>query len=199
MENCQRATQKWISRQQLQVCYTTNASRLLAGTSGNICGRSSVWGSSWRAGRCTWLAGNHVSLLFVLPILSFLVGAGLSSYIAQRRSERRALNVGLVSILVGSAVVLIPGLFGQTTALMIGVATIYFLDWYLVFQPRQRGTFAPFPSRRYGRRDLRWYAEPRCRYCNTVGIVISPSSRSAATGLLDDYHVTYRDAWFTLG
>ncbi len=40
-----------------------------------------------------------VSLLFVLPIPGYLVSDYLG-YIAQRRSERRALN-GLVSILVG--------------------------------------------------------------------------------------------------
>ncbi|MFA0521223.1 Bcr/CflA family drug resistance efflux transporter, partial [Vibrio sp. 10N.222.55.E8] len=74
------------------------------------------------------LPATTVSLLFVLPIPGYLVGAGLSSYIAQRGSERRVLNVGLVAILVGSTVVLIPGLFGQTTAFtLIGGATIYFL------------------------------------------------------------------------
>ncbi|POF58622.1 Bcr/CflA family drug resistance efflux transporter, partial [Vibrio vulnificus] len=74
------------------------------------------------------LPATIVSILFVLPIPGYLIGAGLSSYIAQRRSQKRALNVGLVAILIGAAVVLIPGLFGQTTALtLVGGATIYFL------------------------------------------------------------------------
>ncbi|WP_394142404.1 multidrug efflux MFS transporter EmrD [Vibrio chagasii] len=92
------------------------------------------------------LPATTVSLLFVLPIPGYLVGAGLSSYIAQRRSERRALNVGLVSILVGSAVVLIPGLFGQTTALtLIGGATIYFLGAGILFPAATTGALSPFP------------------------------------------------------
>ena len=81
-----------------------------------------------------------------MPIPGYLVGAGLSSYIAQRRSERRALNVGLVAILVGSAVVLIPGLFGLTTALtLIGGATIYFLGAGILFPAATTGALSPFP------------------------------------------------------
>ncbi|NMS57920.1 Bcr/CflA family drug resistance efflux transporter, partial [Vibrio parahaemolyticus] len=80
------------------------------------------------------LPATTVSLLFILPIPGYLVGAGLSSYIARRRSERRALNVGLVSIFVGSAIVLIPGLFGLTTALtLVGGATVYFLGAGILF------------------------------------------------------------------
>ncbi|MBS9953056.1 multidrug efflux MFS transporter EmrD [Vibrio alginolyticus] len=92
------------------------------------------------------LPATAVSLLFILPIPGYLVGAGLSSYIARRRSERRALNVGLVSIFVGSAIVLIPGLFGLTTALtLVGGATVYFLGAGILFPAATTGAIAPFP------------------------------------------------------
>ncbi|MGP8308686.1 multidrug efflux MFS transporter EmrD [Vibrio sp. YIC-376] len=93
------------------------------------------------------LPATTVSLLFIIPIPGYLVGAGLSSYIAQRRSMRRALNVGLVSIFIGSAMVLIPGLFGLTTALtLIGGATIYFLGAGILFPAATTGAIAPFPN-----------------------------------------------------
>ncbi|RZR08886.1 multidrug transporter EmrD [Vibrio vulnificus] len=92
------------------------------------------------------LPATIVSILFVLPIPGYLIGAGLSSYIAQRRSQKRALNVGLVAILIGAAVVLIPGLFGQTTALtLVGGATIYFLGAGILFPAATTGALAPFP------------------------------------------------------
>lgn len=92
------------------------------------------------------LPATTVSLLFIIPIPGYLIGSGLSSYIAQRRSMRRALNVGLVAIFIGSAIVLIPGLFGLTTALtLIGGATIYFLGAGILFPAATTGAIAPFP------------------------------------------------------
>ena len=92
------------------------------------------------------LPATTVSLLFIIPIPGYLIGSGLSSYIAQRRSMRRALNVGLVAIFIGSAVVLIPGLFGLTTALtLIGGATIYFLGAGILFPAATTGAISPFP------------------------------------------------------
>ncbi|NVC94425.1 multidrug efflux MFS transporter EmrD [Vibrio natriegens] len=92
------------------------------------------------------LPATTVSLLFIIPIPGYLIGSGLSSYIAQRRSMRRALNVGLVAIFIGSAIVLIPGLFGLTTALtLIGGATIYFLGAGILFPAATTGAISPFP------------------------------------------------------
>ncbi|MDF2155790.1 multidrug efflux MFS transporter EmrD [Vibrio sp. CAU 1672] len=92
------------------------------------------------------LSATSVSLLFVLPIPGYLLGAGLSSYIAKRRSERRALNIGLVAIITGSAIVLVPGLFGLTTALtLVGGATLYFLGAGVLFPAATTGALAPLP------------------------------------------------------
>ncbi|ANS87507.1 Multidrug resistance protein [Vibrio scophthalmi] len=92
------------------------------------------------------LPATTVSLLFVLPIPGYLVGAGLSSLIAARRSERAALNFGLFAITVGSVIVLVPGLFGQTTALtLIGGATIYFLGSGILFPAATTGALSPLP------------------------------------------------------
>ncbi|WP_423840885.1 multidrug efflux MFS transporter EmrD [Vibrio mytili] len=92
------------------------------------------------------LPATTVSLLFIIPIPGYLVGSGLSSYIARRRSMRRALNVGLVAIFIGSATILVPGLFGLTTALtLVGGATIYFLGAGILFPAATTGAISPFP------------------------------------------------------
>ncbi|MGY3571682.1 multidrug efflux MFS transporter EmrD [Vibrio paucivorans] len=92
------------------------------------------------------LPATTVSLLFVLPIPGYLIGAGLSSIIAQKRSEKAALNVGLAAIILGSLVVLIPGLMGMTTAItLIGGATIYFLGAGILFPAATTGALQPFP------------------------------------------------------
>lgn len=92
------------------------------------------------------LPATMVSLLFVLPIPGYLVGAALSSFIAAKRNEKSALFFGLVAIMAGSLVVLIPGLFGQTTALtLIGGATIYFLGSGILFPAATTGALTPFP------------------------------------------------------
>ncbi|RTZ17562.1 multidrug transporter EmrD [Vibrio aquaticus] len=92
------------------------------------------------------LPATTVSLLFVLPIPGYLVGAALSSFIATKRNEKSALNVGLVAIMVGSVVVLVPGLFGETNALtLIGGATIYFLGAGILFPAATTGALSPFP------------------------------------------------------
>lgn len=92
------------------------------------------------------LPATTVSLLFVLPIPGYLVGAGLSSIIAQRSSESRALNVGIVAAMAGSIIVLIPGLLGMTTALtLVGGATIYFLGAGILFPAATTGALTPLP------------------------------------------------------
>lgn len=92
------------------------------------------------------LPATTVSLLFVLPIPGYLFGAALSSVIASKRSEKSALKFGLISIMFGSLVVLIPGLFDKTTALtLIGGATIYFLGAGILFPAATTGALSPLP------------------------------------------------------
>ncbi|MDE1357207.1 multidrug efflux MFS transporter EmrD [Vibrio aestuarianus] len=92
------------------------------------------------------LPATTVSLLFVLPIPGYLIGAGLSSVIAQRVNEKSALYVGLVAIAIGSLVVFIPGLFEKTTALtLIGGATVYFLGAGILFPAATTGALTPLP------------------------------------------------------
>ncbi|GEM75251.1 multidrug efflux MFS transporter EmrD [Vibrio sagamiensis] len=92
------------------------------------------------------LPATTVSILFVLPIPGYLVGAGLSSYLAQRYSERLSLNVGLGAIFVGSAIVLAPGLIEATSAAaLVGGATLYFLGAGILFPAATTGALSPFP------------------------------------------------------
>ena len=92
------------------------------------------------------LPATTVSLLFVLPIPGYLFGAALSSVIASKRNEKSALKFGLISIMFGSLVVLIPGLFDKTTALtLIGGATIYFLGAGILFPAATTGALSPLP------------------------------------------------------
>ncbi|MCG3728610.1 multidrug efflux MFS transporter EmrD [Vibrio cincinnatiensis] len=92
------------------------------------------------------LPATTVSLLFVTPIPGYLTGAWLSNVIAQRSGEKQALHVGLMAIICGSMIVLIPGLFDQTTALtLIGGATIYFLGAGILFPAATTGALEPLP------------------------------------------------------
>lgn len=66
--------------------------------------------------------------------------------IATRKSEKSALQVGLIAITVGSLVVFIPGLMGLTDALtLVGGATIYFLGAGILFPAATTGALSPFP------------------------------------------------------
>ncbi|MFA0084458.1 multidrug efflux MFS transporter EmrD [Vibrio sp. 10N.261.51.F12] len=93
------------------------------------------------------LSAFTVSILFVLPIPGYLLGAGLSSFIAKRYSKHSAFKFGLVAILMGALVVLIPGLQGATDAwtLTIG-STIYFLGAGVLFPAATTGALTPFPN-----------------------------------------------------
>ncbi len=87
-----------------------------------------------------------VSILFIVPIPGYLAGAALSSMIASRWNENRALNFGLFAIVAGALVVLIPGAFGHTTVLtLIGGATTYFLGAGILFPAATTGAVSPFP------------------------------------------------------
>ncbi|MFH0226030.1 multidrug efflux MFS transporter EmrD [Vibrio furnissii] len=92
------------------------------------------------------LPATTVSLLFVTPIPGYLAGAWLSNVIAQRASEKRALQVGLFAIMLGSMIVLIPGLMDHTTApTLIGGATVYFLGAGILFPAATTGALTPLP------------------------------------------------------
>ena len=93
------------------------------------------------------LAATTVSILFILPIPGYLAGAGLSSVIAKRWSEKKSLDVGLVSIVLGAAIVLVPGIMGLTTApTLIGGAVLYFLGAGILFPAATTGALSPFPQ-----------------------------------------------------
>ena len=86
------------------------------------------------------LPATVVSILFVIPIPGYLIGAAISGVIATRKSEKSALQVGLIAITVGSLVVFIPGLMGLTDALtLVGGATIYFSELVFCSLQQQRG------------------------------------------------------------
>lgn len=92
------------------------------------------------------LPATTVSLLFVMPIPGYLVGAALSSIIAAKKNGKSALMFGLFAIMAGSLIVLIPGLMGQTTALtLVGGATIYFLGAGILFPAATTGALSPLP------------------------------------------------------
>ncbi|MDN3682939.1 multidrug efflux MFS transporter EmrD [Vibrio tapetis subsp. quintayensis] len=93
------------------------------------------------------LPATTVSMLFIVPIPGYLAGAGVSSLIADRWSERTSLLIGIVAITLGSAIVLVPGLFDQTTVLtLVGGATVYFLGAGILFPAATTGALSPFPS-----------------------------------------------------
>lgn len=92
------------------------------------------------------LPATTVSMLFVLPIPGYLVGAGLSSVIASKRGERVSMIFGSLAIVLGSLIVLVPGLLGQTSAMtLVGGATIYFLGAGVLFPAATTGALSPFP------------------------------------------------------
>ncbi|MDE1515662.1 MULTISPECIES: multidrug efflux MFS transporter EmrD [Vibrio] len=92
------------------------------------------------------LPATTVSLLFVLPIPGYLTGAWLSNLISQHWREKMAMQVGLSAILIGSLVIMLPGLFDITNAWsLISGATIYFLGAGILFPAATTGALSPFP------------------------------------------------------
>jgi len=93
------------------------------------------------------LPATVVSILFIVPLPGYLAGAGISSVIAEKWSERISLMTGIIAILVGSAIVLVPGLFDKTTVLtLVGGATVYFLGAGILFPAATTGALTPFPD-----------------------------------------------------
>lgn len=92
------------------------------------------------------LPATIVSLLFIMPIPGYLAGAGLSSMLTMKWSEKTSLVVGLYAIVIGALIVLIPGLFGYTNAVsLVGGATVYFLGAGILFPAATTGAVSPFP------------------------------------------------------
>ncbi|MGF1742234.1 multidrug efflux MFS transporter EmrD [Vibrio profundum] len=92
------------------------------------------------------LPATTVSLLFVLPIPGYLIGASLSNSIARRFNEKMSMNVGVVAIILGSLIVLVPGLMGLTTAVtLVGGASVYFLGSGILYPAATTGALSPFP------------------------------------------------------
>jgi DHA1 family 2-module integral membrane pump EmrD-like MFS transporter len=82
-----------------------------------------------------------------MPIPGYLLGAGFSSMLAKRYGTQAAFKFGLAAIVLGSVVVLVPGLQGATDAwtLTFG-STIYFLGAGVLFPAATTGALTPFPN-----------------------------------------------------
>lgn len=93
------------------------------------------------------LSALTVSILFVMPIPGYLLGAGFSSMLAKRYGTQAAFKFGLAAIVLGSVVVLLPGLQGVTDAwtLTFG-STVYFLGAGVLFPAATTGALTPFPN-----------------------------------------------------
>lgn len=92
------------------------------------------------------LPATWISFLFIVPIPGYLIGAALSSIVATHFSTRQALNVGILAIILGSVIVLVPGLMGDTTVMtLIGGATVYFLGAGILFPAATTGALSPLP------------------------------------------------------
>lgn len=93
------------------------------------------------------LSALTVSILFVMPIPGYLLGAGFSSMLAKRYGTQTAFKFGLAAIILGSVVVLLPGLQGATDAWTLTVgSTVYFLGAGVLFPAATTGALAPFPN-----------------------------------------------------
>ncbi|WP_353496076.1 multidrug efflux MFS transporter EmrD [Vibrio sp. CB1-14] len=93
------------------------------------------------------LSALTVSILFVMPIPGYLLGAGFSSMLARRYGTQAAFKFGLAAIVLGSVVVLLPGLQGATDAwtLTFG-STVYFLGAGVLFPAATTGALTPFSN-----------------------------------------------------
>lgn len=93
------------------------------------------------------LSALTVSILFVMPIPGYLLGAGFSSMLAKRYGTQTAFKFGLAAIILGSVMVLLPGLQGATDAWTLTVgSTVYFLGAGVLFPAATTGALAPFPN-----------------------------------------------------
>ncbi|WP_162064068.1 multidrug efflux MFS transporter EmrD [Vibrio taketomensis] len=93
------------------------------------------------------LPATVVSILFILPIPGYLLGSALSGALAHRHSTKSILNFGLISIVIGSLTVLVPGVFGITSAMSLTIgAAIYFLGTGIIYPAAITGAMAPIPN-----------------------------------------------------
>ncbi|SEG23975.1 multidrug efflux MFS transporter EmrD [Vibrio hangzhouensis] len=93
------------------------------------------------------LSAFTVSILFVMPIPGYLLGAGFSSLIAKRYGHNAAFKFGLLAIVLGAGIVLLPGLSGLTDAWTLTAgSTVYFLGAGVLFPAATTGALTPFPN-----------------------------------------------------
>ncbi|MGR5175101.1 multidrug efflux MFS transporter EmrD [Vibrio parahaemolyticus] len=93
------------------------------------------------------LSALTVSILFVMPIPGYLLGAGFSSLIAKRYGHNAAFKFGLLAIFLGAGIVLLPGLSGLTDAWTLTAgSTLYFLGAGVLFPAATTGALTPFPN-----------------------------------------------------
>ncbi|MCL9780695.1 multidrug efflux MFS transporter EmrD [Vibrio sp. S4M6] len=91
-------------------------------------------------------SATAVSLLFVVPIPGYLIGASICSKIAQRFGNNAALYVGLGAIIAGALVILIPGIMGETNApTLVSGAVLYFFGGGILYPAATTGAISPFP------------------------------------------------------
>lgn len=92
------------------------------------------------------LPATTVSWLFIIPIPGYFLGAALSSWVAEKKSEKVSLYIGLLATFLGALVIVIPGLLGLTTAFsLIAGATLYFLGAGTLFPAATTGALTPLP------------------------------------------------------
>jgi len=88
-----------------------------------------------------------VSLLFVVPIPGYLIGASASGKLVKRYGSHISLLVGLTSIIIGALIIFVPGLWDVTNApTLVGGAVLYFLGGGILYPAAVTGALIPFPN-----------------------------------------------------
>lgn len=88
-----------------------------------------------------------VSLLFVVPLPGYLLGAWLSSALAHRIGNTRVMYLGMLAMLAGSLTILIPGMSGLVTvSSLIGGGFIAFIGAGILFPAATTAAIQPFPQ-----------------------------------------------------
>lgn len=87
-----------------------------------------------------------VSWLFVLPLPGYLLGAWLSATLSVRIGQRNLFNIGMVTLIVGSLAIFIPGMAGLVTVVsLIGGGFISFIGAGIIFPAATTAAIQPFP------------------------------------------------------
>ncbi|OOE95691.1 multidrug efflux MFS transporter EmrD [Salinivibrio sp. IB643] len=92
------------------------------------------------------LSPRMISLLFVVPLPAYLVGAGLSSRFADSLGYYATLALGSVLALMGAGLITLPGLMGEVSLYaLIGGGCVYFAGAGILFPAASTGAISPFP------------------------------------------------------